>query len=807
MNDYYSGFNDFDSQSQEMLKDLQNFIIPVNNLQSKGYSKTQDVKTDKLLLGETQRGMSNVSPLAAYKFYNQTSDEISSKYFVDAPPPEEGTFTYISDVRSDLKEYIKDVKDFYYYGKVDKEHFAFSVILFSSTEATKLKECFDVCKPKGNEILIFVEDNRTDYASGTYGAIRISDDLIKFFNERSLKYKNTKLDFLSYDLKENQNVYDYLKSQDIGLTDEQIDQLFHKGYIEDTKIEIAKNLFKVASLLSSGISAAIPGLGILINPASRALVSGMLQSAIEGIEKGRLPENSWQPKPPKDDKGAPDENYQYQPIISLGNDKANIDIASIIKILNKKADEQLSEVRGILKISKDYSGNAEPKSIAELLYINYYRAYKIAKGIIAEVGGIGDSEILKYGVQAYNALLCGVWDGLVDAVSGLFAMVKMIFDAVSLGEDFASNIDKYLPTLLEQFDEALQVIKNLSFAKVAKYISGKLKQINLTFDPIACAYFVGYAYGFIISLIIEIVLTIITTGGSLTIPVIVEKLEEALLGIFRIGWGIAKGTVKAARTFAEFTVRSIKSVIEKFQELLNFLKKGWEEIKKMIDEVFEAIKDVRKKLNQAKWKELQKYLETRSKFHDMELVEQLWKKRIESKILFPNQLKSLYFKYLEEYPTLKRGFNQAEFKTTIKKKGKLIEEVEEFSVSGDKDKWLGNFGDPPQLPPNTINVLDDWENFEKFVEGAIDFGNRPRKYDSEIKYIFNFLKNHMNRGDEFVIETRNIFKTCGSCKREFVMLEDYLRTQGKKIKIVVYSDETIKGTEDLKIALKLKKKK
>lgn len=65
----------------------------------------------------------------------------------------------------------------------------------------------------------------------------------------------------------------------------------------------------------------------------------------------------------------------------------------------------------------------------------------------------------------------------------------------------------------------------------------------------------------------------------------------------------------------------------------------------------------------------------------------------------------------------------------------------------------------------------------------------------------------MNKGDEFIIETRNIFKTCGSCKREFVMLEDYLRTQGKKVKIIVFSDETIKGTEDLKIALKLKKKK
>lgn len=46
-----------------------------------------------------------------------------------------------------------------------------------------------------------------------------------------------------------------------------------------------------------------------------------------------------------------------------------------------------------------------------------------------------------------------------------------------------------------------------------------------------------------------------------------------------------------------------------------------------------------------------------------------------------------------------------------------------------------------------------------------------------------------------------------SGETEFVMLEDFLKLQGKKVKIVVLSDETIKGTEDLKIALKFKKKK
>ena len=181
----------------------------------------------------------------------------------------------------------------------------------------------------------------------------------------------------------------------------------------------------------------------------------------------------------------------------------------------------------------------------------------------------------------------------------------------------------------------------------------------------------------------------------------------------------------------------------------------------------------------------------------------------------------------KKYPNLKKGFNQAEFKTTIYKKGKKIDEFVEYSISRDMNKFIANFGNPPSLPTNTINIIDDFETFEKFVEGAVDFNGRARGYDSEIKYIFNFLKEHIDKGDEFLIHTSNIFKTCGSCQRKFVMLEQsptaflkesecscqrkfvmleqYLKSIDKKIKIVVRSDESINSTTDLLIKLKKRK--
>lgn len=530
-------------------------------------------------LGENIRGMTNVSPLATVKFFNQTPDDLLTKYYPDSGPVVEGSFAVVQDIGSDPEPVItKTVKDFYYYGVEEVNNFAFRVILFSSTDATKLKESFEVSAPSGREILMFVEDNRSDKASGTYGAIKISADVLSFLN------KSGRLD---YDLYNNREVYTEIKKVIPELEDDQIKSLLQKGYIEDIRVGIAKTYFKLASFFSSGLSFINPGLGILTNDAMRAATSILLEKVILLIEKTKLDENRWQPKPPKLENGEPDESYSYQPLISTGSDSnGSVNFSEITGLLKNMLKEQNDTVRLALNVKKDFRKNGQPKGFLELLYNLYLSAYDIMYDVITGLDQMADLDILKYGARTFNALVCGVWNGLVDSVAGLFAMVKMIYDGITLGKDFAQNIEEYLPVLLEQFDEAVQAIRNISFTETARYIYGKLKEINLTFDPVACAYFTGYAFGFIISLVIEIIVGALVSGGVLDIPIIIEKLEEAIFGIFRLGWGMAKGAAKKVRTFSRFVVKSVKDLIKDFQELLNFLKKGWNEFKNIIDDAF-----------------------------------------------------------------------------------------------------------------------------------------------------------------------------------------------------------------------------
>ncbi|MGE8432424.1 hypothetical protein [Chryseobacterium joostei] len=721
--------------------DIGNEALSMDNKFS--FSEFPSLKT-AFTIGKNIRGMSNVSPLATVKLFNQSTEDLQKKYYPDGNSPVEGTFTYIPDNRSDLTSVIKTtVKDFYYYGVQDVKNFAFKVIIFSSTEATKLKECFEVSSPKGREILIFVEDNSKDNVSGTYGAIKISEDVITFLNSKKR---------LAYDVYDNTEIYKEIKAVVPELTDDQIKSLLQKGYIEDTRIDIAKTYFKVASFFSSGISLIHPSLGILTNDAMRAATSSVLEKVIETIEEARLEENRWQPRPPRLENGKLEENYQYKPLISSGkNGSGTVNFTEISRYLKTMLTEQNGFVKSLLNIKKDFKHDSEPKGLLEILYKSYLDAYYIMHDIASNLENISEIEILKYGAKVYNALLCGIWNGLIDAVAGIFAMVKMIYDGITLGKDFAQNIDKYLPTLLEQFDEIIQAIKNIDFTDIVKYIYGKLKEIKLTFNPIACGYFIGYAYGFIISLIIEIIVGTLVSGGTLSIPIIIQKLEETIFGIFRLGWGLIKGIARKIRTLSKFVVKSIKNIIERFQELLRFFKGEKVSLKTLIDDAFKDVsiqfKEIRSK------KRIELFSTIKGKPINLQLLKKLQKEfeEIGGSLLYDNES----FEYIASREKIDGieieaiTFNE---ELILLNKNATVSAVYEELIhatqyrTGKYDKWASEYGN--EIAKN----LMEKEAAEELIERAIEW-KLPKEEIDLIKERLEFFNeelrilNYENKGN------------------------------------------------------------
>ncbi|WP_278555299.1 hypothetical protein [Elizabethkingia bruuniana] len=767
---YKEYLEDFDENSKKILLSSLDETIPVQKLQQRDYGNLRDVMVDKVRLGETIRGMQNVSPLAEMKFFNQTADQIFSKYFPDGNDERKGNTNIIEDISITIKNGYKFSSYNYYF---DNNHngiygdqgdtMAFRLLLFVSDDGNKVKECYEVVKPADDEVILFLESDKDTFSRDTlYG--RMSDKIRKQFTDKNGNLKSNLFD--------NEIMKSVRMHADIN--QEVIAELMKNGYIEDEII--TKGFFIFLRYVMMGVSAPAKALGWVMNKIG------------DGIDFLKIPDKFWDTE---------SEGYYFQKDTLIEN----------LSIPTNK----LNTLKNLFTDKKGFNlADITPQLVDDIIlkqigiieaFIGNYNSYVKTKieGVFKDIENPHTQQ--QTGDLAERiAFVCGLWNGLVDFVSSIFKFLSSLLEApFDVSKDFQYTlelVDNFLALLNDK--NLWENIENAA-SEAVKNIIAYLKEKNAEDVNWVRVY---YITGFTISFI-----------GTFFIPIAdVAKISEVgKVGeiLVKINEEIGKTISQSAKFVKIQTAEAYQKAGKALQELLEMFAKGGRKLQDFVEKLWKEIAEWllknKNSLQARKFlQEIEDYISLRNKFHNLELVEKLWKSKIIGKNLYLNNLKKLYFKYMDAYPALKKGFNQAEFKTIIKNRGKLIEEVEEFSISGKKEKLIRDFGNPPDLPPNTINVLDDWANFEKFVERAVDFEGQVRKYDSEIKYIFNFLKNHVNKGDEFIIETRNIFKTCGSCKREFIMLENYLKTKGKKVKIIVYSDDTIEKTAQLKKKLKIK---
>lgn len=124
--------------------------------------------------------------------------------------------------------------------------------------------------------------------------------------------------------------------------------------------------------------------------------------------------------------------------------------------------------------------------------------------------------------------------------------------------------------------------------------------------------------------------------------------------------------------------------------------------------------------------------------------------------------------------------------------------IKERYLSGEQKKIKQIFGN--NLPEFFREPLN-YANYDIFKTKAIDINGRTRLDDTELKFIFNFLEEHWNKGNRFVINMESTLYTCTSCQSYLVYLKELARQEGKIIDITVISHKGATSTNEIETAI------
>lgn len=144
--------------------------------------------------------------------------------------------------------------------------------------------------------------------------------------------------------------------------------------------------------------------------------------------------------------------------------------------------------------------------------------------------------------------------------------------------------------------------------------------------------------------------------------------------------------------------------------------------------------------------------------------------------------------------------------TEIYKKGVFVRKEKEFFLSGNKEAVEEVFrrsGGEMVYPENLVEP--NYEDFINFNLKAIDSEGVSRGFDTELKYIFNFVKKHLQDGDHFKIKMESTLYTCTSCQKYLQALQLYVNSQNKTLEIVYLSNKEYKTMSKIKLLLKKNK--
>ncbi|MEG1591665.1 hypothetical protein [Chryseobacterium sp.] len=552
---------------QEYLKDIE-----YSDASKSDFQKFLKTKSDVTFshYGKNVRGMNNVSStLQAIPLNNSLKSLfVEQNYFIDASGKDYDNIRTVTDVGSDPDDLKIQKANFYYNPNTKNQRFAFTAKIFTSRSAKKLEEAYKATQPDLYELLFFIEDNTGDTTDFTFGAVRVG------------KYIQANLSS-TYDahVKKNESLQDFLVKSFKESTGQHmdptfVDELLRFGKAQYPLLRGISGVYKVVDFITFGAFTSFTMDGL----------SNLLEIFIEFINKARIEEERWNPE---DEKGfSPLLNIkEFEKTLDNIDDAAvNIEVQNIVRRYSDNLKDIDKYIVDKLKVDSLRSKDNKNLGLNDVVYSAFNSIHTKCLKIITDLENFDLSELLKTGIRSINAFACGIWNSLVDAITGLLGMIKMIIDTSITYKNLMLNLETKLPKLVERIEEALQAWENLDFRQCLLHFIKKTLEANLTMSIVKVAYYIGCFYGFVISLVIEVIIGLIISGGVLSVEEVARRVFQELFGLIT---GLAKGGKKSFDFAKKLTAKSFAKMIEGIDALVDTLRKGTDGIIKLIDEMFE----------------------------------------------------------------------------------------------------------------------------------------------------------------------------------------------------------------------------
>ena len=518
-------------------------------------------------------------PKSKFVFTQYSPQEMADKFFGGKPVIKSGNYEVYTDETDPIQE--EAIEEIVIYKSFDTVFGDIKIKLFASTDGVFLLQRYrEMTEPDHKTIVLFLEIN-DGYNVHTVMRIRAGKEITD----------SKKLPFA--------NILKFTQEHSITVSPDDLKELLEKGAIVNKKTfwkwllkTIKAPISDVYSFFSSKLyngAADFFENTIAKNIQSiKVSENGWNPHPKEGeFAPALIPENVWQiMKPYYEHKATDDPNLNF-----LGGEKTvNGVFNSFFEMLDSHQDKTIT----ILKSMKPYL----PASVFKM-FLDAARSF---------LGGISDLKkmlresiprlqaIIYKSFTVANAMLCGIYNSLVDIIAGIFSIIGFIFKFLAIQEEFKNDPSLMADFFLEYMEGIFEGIMKFNVVDFffemisfqAKTVSNLYGWITEKAPDIALEQ-VFYYYGYIVGIVIDIVIGTLLTGGVAAVAKLFEGIATFMRNpLEKLAQGIAK-SAKFGGDMLSAVLEFMRLMVKKFKEGSKAL---FEELKLWMDEIFGVGKKV-----------------------------------------------------------------------------------------------------------------------------------------------------------------------------------------------------------------------